>query len=57
MKTAVEWLKMFIRKYIYCNHKFIYVYSTHCYKCNKKVRLTWNEYWNKKFYWLYRLFY
>lgn len=46
--TAVGWLKMFIKKYIYCNHDFLYVHSTHCWKCKRKVRLTDDEYWNKK---------
>ena len=36
------------RKYIHCNHRFFYVHSTHCYKCKRKVRLTYDEYWSKK---------
>ena len=37
----------FWRKYIHCNHRFMYVHSTDCLKCNKKIRLTYEEYWNK----------
>ena len=41
-------LLLFFRKYFYCNHSFMYVHSTHCYKCGNKVRLTQDEYWKKQ---------
>lgn len=41
-------LFLFFRKYIYCNHNFFYVHSTHCFKCGRKVRLTQEEYWEKQ---------
>ena len=40
-------LLRFWRKYIHCNHHFMYVHSTDCLKCKKKIRLTDDEYWNK----------
>jgi hypothetical protein len=36
------------RKYIHCNHRFLFVHSIECYKCRKKGRLTDDEYWSKK---------